>query len=195
MMEPHPHAKARPGLLSAILTFRRDNGGVALVEFAFILPIMLAMYFTTAELVNAHRANRKMTILARSLSDLTTQSIDISNATRDLIFSASASTMYPFTGTPKMRLSSIRISDAGKAWVDWSEGNGLPALARCSEPAIPAALRIPKSSVILAEVEYSYTPMVGYTITGPINMSEQLMMRPRLSDYITRNAAAPAPCL
>jgi Flp pilus assembly protein TadG len=192
MIAPAP---AHRGLLNAILKFRKDNRGIAMVEFAFILPIMLAMYFTTAELVNAHRANRKMTVLARSLSDLTSQSVDISNATRDLIFSASASTLYPFTGTPKMRISSIRMDAAGTAYVDWSEGQNMAAYARCFKPtAVPAALRIPNSSLIFAEVEYSYTPMVGYGVTGPINMSEQLYMRPRLSDYITRNNAASPPC-
>jgi Flp pilus assembly protein TadG len=156
---------------------------------------MLAMYFTTAELVNAHRANRKMTILARSLSDLTSQSIDISNATRDLIFSASASTLYPFTGTAKMRISSIRMDAAGTAYVDWSEAKDMIAHARCFKPTnVPADLRTPNSSLILAEVEYSYAPMVGYGITGNINMQEQLYMRPRLSDYITRNGVANAPC-
>jgi Flp pilus assembly protein TadG len=194
MRSLQPARQPRP-FLNRILKFRRDNRGIAMVEFAFILPIMLAMYFTTAELVNAHRANRKMTILARSLSDLTTQSIDISNATRDLIFSASASTLFPFTGTPKMRISSIRMDALGTAYVDWSEGSNMVALARCFKPTnVPAALRIPNSALILAEVEYSYSPMVGYGITGPINMQEQLYMRPRLSDYITRNGAASPPC-
>jgi Flp pilus assembly protein TadG len=188
-------SSAKRGIFNAILKFRRDNKGIALVEFAFILPIMLAMYFTTAELVNAHRANRKMTVLARSLSDLTSQSVDISDATRNLIFSASSSTLYPFNGTPKMRISSIRVDAAGVAYVDWSEGQSMAPFARCFKPTtVPAALRIPNSSLIFSEVEYSYTPMVGYGITGPINMSEQLYMRPRLADYITRNNAASPPC-
>jgi Flp pilus assembly protein TadG len=188
-------ARAPRPFLATIRRFRQDHCGIALVEFAFILPIMLAMYFTTAELVNAHRANRKMTILARSLSDLTSQSIDISNATRDLIFSASASTLYPFTGTAKMRISSIRMDAAGTAYVDWSEAKDMIAHARCFKPTnVPADLRTPNSSLILAEVEYSYAPMVGYGITGNINMQEQLYMRPRLSDYITRNGVANAPC-
>ena len=33
---------------------------------------------------------------------------------------------------------------------------------------------------------YSYKPAIGYVITGTLNLSDQIYMRPRLSDTVTR---------
>jgi hypothetical protein len=35
-------------------------------------------------------------------------------------------------------------------------------------------------------VSYSYKPAIGYVITGTLNLSDQIWMRPRLSDTVTR---------
>ena len=53
-----------------------DNRGVAAVEFALILPLMLVLYIGTAELTTGLMANRKMTVVARALSDLVAQETD-----------------------------------------------------------------------------------------------------------------------
>jgi hypothetical protein len=38
---------------------------------------------------------------------------------------------------------------------------------------------------VWSEVSYSYKPAIGYVITGTLNLSDQIYMRPRLSDTIT----------
>jgi hypothetical protein len=40
--------------------------------------------------------------------------------------------------------------------------------------------------LIWSEVAYSYTPMIGHVVTGTLNLSDQLYMRPRLSDKVQR---------
>jgi hypothetical protein len=35
-------------------------------------------------------------------------------------------------------------------------------------------------------VNYSYKPTIGYVVTGTLSLSDQIFMRPRLSDTVTR---------
>ena len=40
----------------------------------------------------------------------------------------------------------------------------------------------------LGEAQYAYTPTIGYVITGTLTLKDQIYMRPRLSDTVTRTA-------
>ena len=44
--------------------------GIAAVEFALVLPLLIVMYFGTVELTRILDANRKLTLFARTLADL-----------------------------------------------------------------------------------------------------------------------------
>ena len=48
--------------------------GMAATEFAMIVPMMLVMLFGTIEVSSGVAVNRKVTLVARTLSDLTSQS-------------------------------------------------------------------------------------------------------------------------
>ena len=47
---------------------------------------------------------------------------------------------------------------------------------------LPAALNVANSSLIWSEVQYAYTPTIGYVISGTLTLKDQIYMRPRLSD-------------
>ena len=51
----------------------RDRSGIAAIEFAVIVPVMLVMFFGTVEFPPAIAVDRKVTLIARTLSDLTSQ--------------------------------------------------------------------------------------------------------------------------
>ena len=53
---------------------------------------------------------------------------------------------------------------------------------------LPAALNVPSTSLILSEVQYAYKPTIGYLISGTLTLKDQIYMRPRLSDTVTRSA-------
>src|SRR5450756_3207258 len=54
--------------------FLADCRGIAATEFAVIVPIMLAMFFGTVEFSSGVAVDRKVTLIARTLTDLTSQS-------------------------------------------------------------------------------------------------------------------------
>src|SRR5487761_1233206 len=99
---------------------RADKRGVAAVEFALILPLMLFIYLGASEVTQGLMASRKATLVARTLADLVSQQqsgVNLADTDLQEVFGAAATIMSPFavTGTPaplQATISSIAfISD------------------------------------------------------------------------------------
>ena len=80
----------------------------------------------------------------------------------------------------------MTIDSTGKATVAWSDTRNGTARAKGSTITLPTALAVPNSSLIFSEVQFNYTPTVGYVISGTLALKDQIYMRPRLSDSVTR---------
>jgi len=54
-----------------------DTRGIAAIEFAMIVPLMLVLvlFFGTVEFSTGVAVDRKVTLMARTLSDLTSQNV------------------------------------------------------------------------------------------------------------------------
>src|ERR1700734_3095906 len=78
-----------------------DCRGIAATEFAVIVPLMLVMFFGTVEFSSGVAVDRKVTLVARTLSDLTSQSVaTVTDGYLQNVFTASISIMYPYVATP-----------------------------------------------------------------------------------------------
>src|SRR6185437_9307537 len=78
---------------------RGDCSGVAATEFAMIVPIMLVAFFGTVEFCSAVAVDRKVTIMARTLSDLTSQSTWVNSTATDNFFQAATAVMTPYAAS------------------------------------------------------------------------------------------------
>ena len=185
----------RTAVLARVLRRRvhrlvRDERGLSAVEFAMLLPLMLALYLGAVEISQAIAADRKVTLTARTVADLVSQVPSINNADMSNSLNASAAVMAPYPANRlKVTISSISINAEGRATVAWSDTLNGTARARGADVALPSALAVPNSSLILSEVEYSYTPTIGYVITGSLSLKDQIYMRPRLSASVGRTAS------
>ena len=107
---------------------KADNEGVAAVEFALLLPVMLTMYMGCVELSSGYSCLRKVDALARAMSDLTSQSPAAIDATAmNEIVASSKGVMQPFDTTlARVAVSSIIVPNALplKAYTDWSYTSG-----------------------------------------------------------------------
>src|SRR5664279_2363570 len=88
------------GARRSLRNLARDNSGIAATEFAVIVPIMLVMFFGTVELSSGVAVDRKVTLMARTLSDLTSQSTSVADSDLTNFFSGSSAIMYPYDKTP-----------------------------------------------------------------------------------------------
>lgn len=168
----------------------RDRRGVSAVEFALLLPLMVTLYLGTVEISQGISVDRKVTMTARTVADLVSQSTSINNVGMNDILNASAAVMYPYaTGALKVTVSSINIDANSKATVIWSDTYNGTARAVGSTVTVPAALIVPSSTLIWSEVQYAYKPTIGYVISGTLTLKDQLYMAPRLSNSVGRTTS------
>jgi Flp pilus assembly protein TadG len=171
----------------AIRRFADDQRGVSAVEFAMLLPLMLTLYLGTVELSQGIAADRKVTLTARTVADLVSQVSSVSNSEMTNSLNAATAVIAPYpVGNLKVTVSSVTIDATGKATIAWSDALNGNARAKGSTVTLPAALVIANSSLIWSEVQYSYTPTIGYVISGTLTLKDQIYMRPRLSDKVDR---------
>ena len=166
-----------------------DAGGMVAVEFALLIPVMLTMYFGTLETTNALTAARRVTNVAQTAGDLTAQVTNVTTADMNDIFAASSAILAPFpTNVVQITVSSIvaSSSNASDTKVAWSDAyGGATPRSTNSSVTLPTGLTTPGSSVIMAEVTYTYTSPIASFITGPINMHEVAYLKPRRSTEVT----------
>lgn len=170
--------------------FGRDRAGLSAVEFALILPVMVGLFFGGTELSDGLTISRKVTHITSSLSDLVTQSKTITDADMANILDAAAAVITPYSDSLlKIKVTQIKIDASNKPTVSWSDAMNDTALSVGSSISVPAALLTPSTYLISAEVHYSYTPTVGYILTGTYDITDKFYLRPRLTDSIARTAS------
>jgi Flp pilus assembly protein TadG len=172
-----------------ISSLRRDQGGVSAIEFAMVLPLMITLYLGAVEISQGVAIQRKVTLTARTVADLASQTSSINNAEMTNLLNAASSVVTPFSaGQLSVRVSAISIDAGGIAKVTWSDALNSTQRAVNSTVTVPTALNVANTQLIWSEVTYTYTPALGNIITGTLNLFDQLYMRPRLSDTIVRSS-------
>jgi Flp pilus assembly protein TadG len=168
----------------------KDERGVSAVEFAMLVPLMLSLYLGAVEVSQGIGADRKVTLTARTVADLVSQVSSINNNDMTNSLNAASAVMAPFpSGKLKVVVSSVSIDAQGKATIAWSDTLNGTARSKGSTVTLPSALAIPNSSLIWSEVQFSYTPVIGYVVTGTLNLKDQIYMRPRVSDSVARTTS------
>jgi Flp pilus assembly protein TadG len=174
--------------LHALDRFAGDRRGVSAVEFALLAPLMISLYLGSIEVTDGVIADRKVTLTAAALANLSAQVATISTADMTNILDASSAIIAPYDKSKlKITVSCVNIDANKNATVKWSvTRNGA---VRNGAIAIPPALAVANSQLIFGEASYDYTPIVGYTITGTLTLSDQMYMSPRISAPIYNDGA------
>jgi Flp pilus assembly protein TadG len=165
-----------------IARFAGDRSGVSAVEFALLLPVMIALYLGGVEISTGVSIDRKVTLTAGTVANLTAQSTALVTSDVTNIMNASTAIIAPYSATGlKITVSCLGIDSTGKAKVSWSATMGGTVRSVGSVVTIPSALAVPSSQLVFSEVSYPYKPTVGYTISGTLTLSDVMYMSPRIS--------------
>ena len=167
--------------------FAAARQGLAALEFAILLPMMIFMLFGAVDLIDAMGTNRRAENVAASLADVISRDTEVSDDEVTGLWSAMAVLMAPDSATDmKARITSIEVVSSNSAQVVWSEGHGMSAYSNGASFDLPADMMLPGTSVILAETQFDYEAPLGILFTGSMRFEHTAYRRSRLVDPIPR---------
>jgi len=203
-------------LLFRARKFSTDADAVAAIEFAIVVPFMLALLVGGVELGDGMAINVKVSATAHSVADMVTQNTSLSTASMQNILTGATAIIAPYPVNNSQLLVTVSeiSSDAnGTLTLQWSQsyngasfGSGRPSLgssANYQPLSIPTSLNGTAGNVnnpnnqndqvsfIVSEVSYAYTPNLGYTISGTVVLRDNDWVFPRCSTDSPANTSGP----
>jgi Flp pilus assembly protein TadG len=163
---------------------RKDKGGLAAVEFAFVLPVMLSFFLGLVELGQALGCRADVQNMASIGSDLIAQESQVTSTDMTNVYGALNAMLFPFpTSGSQITISSIVDSGtAGVGRVAWSCTQGGTALATNSNWTLPNSSLITAGgggSVILTQISYTYSMPVSQLFLGNVTWTNVFYSKPR----------------
>ena len=196
-------SKIWSGLRRSTRGLRADSSGIAATEFAFIAPVMLVLFFGTVEFCSAVAVDRKVTLMARALSDLTSQAaISMDDNYVQNIFTASIAIANPYDASPTTAtLSEVYVDSNNKATIVWSKSATIASGATQAtltgsarnpgddvSTVVPSQLLVRQTYLIFSEVGYTYKPTIGYTMAkSGVALNDVSYTRPRQLTCVVYN--------
>jgi len=109
----------------------RDRGGVVMVEFAFVLPLLVLMLLGSFVISDMITCYRKVTVTTRALADMISRSVIPDTSLPPTLQAPSSIATYlnsaglvmtPYaTSNLTVQISELRVCDASHAYVLWSQ--------------------------------------------------------------------------
>jgi Flp pilus assembly protein TadG len=175
----------RSGLHRRFLTSTR---GVAAVEFAIMLPILLTLFLASVDAARAIAIYAKVRSATYVLDAVTNQYTTIQSSDMSAILGATSVVLAPYSSSPvTVVLSQIKVTSASKASVNWSATLNGTALSQNASTTVPtnfASCASYPCYLIYGQVSYSYTPLFMYFTKSAITLSDSLYVTPRVSECI-----------
>lgn len=181
-------------MMSQLRRLARSQKGAAAVEFALIMPIMLAVYIGSVDVSTLIIIDRKIQSAAGAVGDLVARS-DGEVLTRDLkdYFRAASGIMTPYSSQDvKQVVTAVRVDSTGKPTIAWQSKYERGTYSTVGATVPPKAFTLPAEMiaiakgqmVIAAEASYTFTPLYGFVIGQKINLYRSNFFMPRFEGEI-----------
>ena len=173
---------------------QHDQCGIAAVEFALILPIMLLLFLGSFETTNLVLAYMKLEASAETAADLVAQTrvntvlqstdfTNITNAAKQIL------TPLPTSGSVlKIAYASVTYN-TGSAVIDWhTEVNSATPITTANIPNNASLANLGNQasgstdSVIIVTLTYSYSSPFTYVLSSSYTLTESAFNRPPLHE-------------
>jgi Flp pilus assembly protein TadG len=165
--------------------FAASTRGVAAIEFAMILPILVVMFLGSIDAGRAIAVYMKVRAATYVLAAITNQYPTIQSVDMTNIVGATSVVLSPYSSAPVVvTISQISVSSATKASVSWSYSLNGTALTQGASFTVPGSFATCNSYpcyLIYAQVSYTYSPLFGYVFPASIPLSDSLYVTPRSS--------------
>jgi len=147
-----------------------DRRGIAAVEFAIIVPLLLAMYFVTMEAGQGLETNKKLGRVSSTIADLVTQEQGFTAAELNAVLQIGAAIIQPYNrSNPQIYVAGLQFNNATPAvetvtWrrslVNGAAGNAAPPATRA--PVIPTSLKVANTFLVQVHVILDYNPVINW---------------------------------
>ena len=181
------YSKTRRSALRLTVRVRSfcDNArGVAALEFAMLVPILVAAFLGCFEFSQAITVNRRVTNVASEAGDLVAQTASLVTSDMNDIMNITTTILKPYDPTKiKVAITSVTANaTSGAVTVDWSvpfQGGPTYTAGQPYPGGIPAGLITNGQSLIIAETSYLFKPAYGQYLTGGITLGDKFYLSPR----------------
>src|SRR6202167_4196666 len=99
-------------LAGCLKLFAKEQRGVAALEFALLLPMMMTLFLGSVEVSTGVAIHRKVTLAARTIADLSSQFTAIDNADMTNILNSSTAIVFPYAAANLQAVVSELAVDA-----------------------------------------------------------------------------------
>ena len=184
-------------MLNRLRKLRRNNRGVAAIEFALLLPLLITLMIGALEVTFKIWATQKAEKLSVTLADVIAQSQEVTTNDLDSLVSAVNKIMepFPFGSDGAVIISSVYLpsppdgEDLGEPIVNWQRkfppSGGLQVESKIGDQGENANLpggfdMYEKENCIVAEVFYKYTPIMPGFLFDEAVTYRRSFFKPRL---------------
>lgn len=168
----------------------KSDHGLAAIEFAFILPVMVIMFLGVVETSNYITVARRVASLSSTAADLVAQEASISNAEMTDVFGAIDAICDPVDPAQAKIIISSVVADANGttyriAWSDARHTAPRTVNSVVGNSVFPAGLIAAFQGAIMVEVQYGYDPMFA-SFLPRTDLTDTFYLKPRRSLTVTR---------
>jgi Flp pilus assembly protein TadG len=108
----------------------RARAALALVEFAIAVPVLITLYLGAFVLSDEISCSRKVTVTARTVTDLTTRYASMTSTQLATIMASSAQVLAPYpVNKASVRVTELLVTGSTSAQVVWSQANAASGTA------------------------------------------------------------------
>ena len=173
-----------------------NQSGLAAVEFALILPIMLLLFLGSFETTNLVLAYMKLEASAETAADLVAQTrVNIVLQSSDFtnITNAAEQVLSPLpTSGTLLQIAFASVTyNTGSAVIDWhTEVNSATAITTANIPNNVSLTNLGNQasgstdSVIIVRLTYSYSSPFTYVLSSSYTLTESAFNRPRYMNCV-----------
>lgn len=160
-----------------MVSFGRDERGVSAVEFALLVPILLALLLGTVTVFDLFRTAQSAEKGTFTVGDMLSRQTAISQTLLNDMLSFVSNTVE-HQGSARLRVSSIS-NNAGRLVLEWSQmvGNTSVDMGTLSFAGIPAMA--PGDSVLLTEVYIPHRAFIAGFGVDHVMFENRAVHRPR----------------
>lgn len=163
-------------------SFLRAQEGLAFIEFAFLLPILVLLFYGIIEVTRFIQMHQKLDNAGHQLVDLLNQNLNLSISSINDLISTVPSMVAPFDSEGVgVIISSIEVPESQTEPVTlWQvisgpiRGGSKVSAGKCEETTLPQIHLVERDQVLVVEMYLNYKPLVDNALVrGVLGLKEE----------------------